>query len=138
MIYPARMEADSNATQLVTFPDFPEAATFGDGVEDALLHAQDALLTAVAARIEDGEEVPLPSPMRDDLCPVELPAMAEAKILLWRAMREANVRKPDLARKLGWAPPEVDRLLDPDHASRLDHIEAAVRSLGKRLALAVS
>ena len=82
MIYPAKVQADSNATKLVTFPDFPEAATFGEGVEEALLQAQDALLTAIAARIDDGEDVPLPSPIGDDLRPVELPAMAEATVLL--------------------------------------------------------
>lgn len=138
MIYPARLEADSNATQLVTFPDFPEAATFGEGVEEALLQAQDALLTAIAARIDDGADVPLPSPVGDDLRPVELPAMAEATILLWRTMREANVVKAELARRLGWQLPQVDRLLDPDPPSRPDQIEAAFRALGKRLAVAVN
>ncbi|MGZ9020838.1 MAG: type II toxin-antitoxin system HicB family antitoxin [Rhodoplanes sp.] len=138
MIYPAKVQADSNATKLVTFPDFPEAATFGEGVEEALLQAQDALLTAIAARIDDGEDVPLPSPIGDDLRPVELPAMAEATVLLWRTMREANVVKGELARRLDWQPPEVDRLLDPDHPSRLDQIEAAFRALGKRLAVAVN
>ena len=53
MIYPARLVADSNATLLATFPDFPEAATFGADVADTLVHAQDALLTVIAARIDD-------------------------------------------------------------------------------------
>ncbi len=37
MIYPARLVADSNATLLATFPDFPEAATFGANVVGAFL-----------------------------------------------------------------------------------------------------
>ena len=69
MIYPARLVADSNATLLATFPDFPEAATFGANVADTLVHAQDALLTVIAARIDDAEDVPLPSPVRDGSAP---------------------------------------------------------------------
>lgn len=89
MVYPARLVPDSNAT----FPDFPEAATCGVDVAEALVQAQDALLAVIAARIDDGEDVPLPSPLGDDLLAVELSALAEAKILLWRAMRQGNVSK---------------------------------------------
>lgn len=138
MIYPTRLVADSNATLLATFPDFPEAATFGANVGETLAHAQDALLTVIAARIDDAEDVPLPSPLRDGLHPVELSALAEAKILLWKAMLGQNVSKTDLAHRLGWQLPQVERLLDPFHASPLDELETALRALGKRLALAVS
>jgi antitoxin HicB len=56
-------------------------------------------------------------------------------VLLYRAMRERGVRKADLARRLGWHGPQIDRLLDLNHASRLDQIEAALAALGKRLTL---
>jgi antitoxin HicB len=36
---------------------------------------------------------------------------------------------------LGWHGPQIDRLLDLNHASRLDQIEAALAALGKRLTL---
>lgn len=101
MVYPARLVPDSNATVLATFPDFPEAATFGATVAEALVQAQDALLAVIAARIDDGEDVPLPSPLGDDLHAVELSALAEAKILLWRAMRQGNVSKAELSRRIG-------------------------------------
>jgi antitoxin HicB len=52
-------------------------------------------------------------------------------------MREAGLRKADLARRLGWHVPQVDRLLDLRHASRIDQIEAALAALGKRLVIAV-
>jgi antitoxin HicB len=138
MIYPARLVADSNATLLATFPDFPEAATFGANVADTLVHAQDALLTVIAARIDDAEDVPLPSPVREDLHAVELSALAEAKILLWKAMCAESVSKADLAHRIGWQLPQVERLLNPFQASPLDELETALRALGKRLALAVS
>jgi antitoxin HicB len=56
-------------------------------------------------------------------------------VLLYRAMREAGLRKADLVRRLGWHAPQIDRLLDLNHASRLDQIEAALAILGKRLAV---
>jgi antitoxin HicB len=119
---------------LVNFPDFPEAVTFGEDETDALVRAVDALETVPAARIDDREEIPLPS--RATGRPrVVLPALTAAKVLLYRAMCEAGVRKADLARRLGWHGPQVDRLLDLDHASRLDQIEAALAVLGKRLSV---
>ena len=79
-----------------------------------------------------GSPLPLPSPAAGRPCAV-LPALTAAKVLLYRAMREAGVRKADLARRLGWHGPQIDRLLDLNHASRLDQIEAALAALGKRL-----
>jgi antitoxin HicB len=133
VIYPAKLEPDDNDTLLVTFPDFPEGATFGADEDEALLQATDALLVVIAGRIDDREDIPLPSPIAEGLHPVALPALVEAKVLLYRAMREANVRKAALANRLGWYLPQIDRLLDLGHASRLDQIEAAARALGKRL-----
>jgi antitoxin HicB len=67
-----------------------------------------------------------------------LPALTAAKVLLYRAMREAGVRRADLARRLGWQGPQVDRLLDLGHASRLDQIEQAPAALGKRLSVDIA
>jgi antitoxin HicB len=132
LAYPVDLEPDTNGTVLVTFPDFAEAATFGDDEDDALLRAVDALETVLAARIDDREDIPAPSPVAGRPCAV-LPALTAAKVLLYRTMREAGIRKADLARRLGWHGPQIDRLLDLNHASRLDQIEAALAALGKRL-----
>jgi antitoxin HicB len=52
-------------------------------------------------------------------------------------MRESGIKKADLARKLNVHMPQIDRLLDLNHASRLDQIEAALRALGKELVIEV-
>jgi antitoxin HicB len=88
----------------------------------------------LTARIDDREDIPSPSPAAGRPC-AALPALTAAKVLLYRAMREAGVRKADLARRLGWHGPQIDRLLDLNHASRLDQIEAALAALGKRLTI---
>lgn len=53
-------------------------------------------------------------------------------------MRTASVSKTELARRLNWHMPQVDRLLDLRYASRLDQLEAAFRTLGKQLSVHVS
>jgi antitoxin HicB len=58
-------------------------------------------------------------------------ALESAKLGVYQAMTEQGVRKAELARRLGWHMPQVDRLLDLRHASRLDQIEAAARALGR-------
>ncbi len=131
MWYPVKLKRDTNGTILVTFPDFPEAATSGEDREDALLRAVDALETAVQGRMSDREDIPEPSPRYRNR--VQLPTQAVVKILLYRAMREKGVSKARLARGLRWHRPQVDRLLDLGHASRLDHIDAALQQLGARL-----
>ena len=129
LAYPIELKEDTNRTLLVTFPDFAEATTFGEDESDAVLRAVDALETVLAARIDDREDIPLPSPAAGRPCAV-LPALTAAKVLLYRAMLEAGVRKADLARRLGWHGPQIDRLLDFNHASRLDQIETALAALG--------
>ncbi len=137
LVYPVVLEPDDNGTLLVTFPDVPEAVTFGGDEDDALMRAVDALETMLAARMADREDIPLPSPAEGRPA-VALPALTTAKVLLYRTMREAGVTKAELARRLGWHGPQVDRLLDLNHASRLDQIEAALATLGKRLDVRMS
>jgi antitoxin HicB len=129
--YPVILIEDDNGTILATCPDLPEAATFGEDRDDALLRAIDAIETAIQGRMADREAVPLPSSAAETT--VELPMQTSLKILLYRTMRERKLRKAALARRLGWKAPQVDRLFDLRHASRLDQLEAAFTALGKRL-----
>ena len=49
-------------------------------------------------------------------------------------MTAQGIRKAELARRLGWHMPQVDRLFDLRHASKLDQmIEAAANALGKQV-----
>jgi antitoxin HicB len=53
-------------------------------------------------------------------------------------MRTAKVGKAELARRLNRHLPQVDRLLNLRHASRLDQLEAAFRALGKQISVLIS
>jgi antitoxin HicB len=52
-------------------------------------------------------------------------------------MRDARLTQSALAERLGCDPRQVRRLLDLDHNSRLDQLEAALAALGKRLIIEV-
>ena len=133
--YPAKLEREGRRV-LVSFPDVPGVYTFGANRREALARALDALETMFMGMIADREEIPPPSPVRRRPF-VELPALTEAKILLYRSMQELGVRKADLARRLGWHMPQVDRVLDLRHASRLDQLEQAFRALGKQITIEI-
>ena len=134
--YPAIFRRDEDGRLLVTFPDFPEVHTFGDDVDEAVVRARDALATIVDAYISDRQPIPEPSIHSQGTYLIRLPALTKAKVDLYNAMREMGVTKTNLARRLGWHLPQVDRLLDVHHASRLDQLERAFEVLGKELFVA--
>jgi len=133
--YPVTLERDTNDTILVSFPDIPEAHACGDDKDEALMHAVDALESALSMYIEDRRDIPAPSAVKTRGKSVTLPALSEAKLALYSAMRMQRIGKADLARRLNCHLPQVDRLLNLAHASRLDQLEAALRSVGKQLTI---
>ena len=132
MRYPIHMKPDGRFF-LVTFPDIPEAATQGEDEEEALRQAKDALETALEFYFEDNRSVPLPSRIERGQRFVELPISVSAKVLLLNEMLQQKVRPAELARRLKTTPQEVNRLTSIRHASKIDGIAAAMKTLGKTL-----
>lgn len=122
---------DTNNTLLVTSEDFPELVTFGDTLEDALAHATAAMEEAIAARMHHKQNIPRPT-SQPDLPIVYLSAQTLFKIAVYEAMREAGISKSEMARRLYVHPLQVDRLLNLRHASRIDRLEHALHTLGRR------
>jgi antitoxin HicB len=129
--YPITLEEDDNDTWLVSFPDFPEAHTFGDDPDEAIAHAHDALATVIDGYIRSRRPIPSPSPIKK--AAAELSALMSAKVELYRAMYATNTTKSALARKLDVHLPQIDRLLNLRHGSKVEQIEAACEALGGRL-----
>lgn len=135
-MYPISLEPDDNGTVLVTCPDLPEMTTWGADEADALNRAADAIEEALAARIAHHEEIPEPSRARGRPLPT-LPPLTVAKVALYRAARAAAISKAELGRRLGWHAPQVDRLFDLRHHSKIEQIDQALHALGKRLVISV-
>ena len=133
--YPATLMPDPDGGFTITFRDVPEAITEGDTREEALLRA---LESALAMYIGAKEPLPTsPEPKADEEM-VPLSALGMAKTALYDAMREQGVGRAELARRLRWHLPQVSRLLDLRHASRMEHVEAALAALGLRLIINVA
>lgn len=99
--------------------------------------AVDALETALSFYVDDRKPLPTPSkPKRGQktVCPS---ALESAKLGVYQEMMVQGLRKSELARRLGWHMPQVDRLFDLKHASKLDQIEAAAHVLGKNILVSV-
>ena len=62
--YPVTLKRDTNGTMRVEFPDVPEANTFGEDADEALMQAVDALESALSMYIEDRRDIPKPSPVK--------------------------------------------------------------------------
>lgn len=129
--YPVILTPD-DGTVLVTFPDVPEAITFGANEEEALSHAVDALETSLSFYVDDRKPLPVPS-VKPGLPTVHPSALESIKLAVYCEMLEQGIRKAELARRLGWKAPQVDRLFDLSHASRLDQLEAAAKALGRHI-----
>jgi antitoxin HicB len=131
--YKIELTPDDNGTLLVTCPSLPIVATFGEDEADAQRHAVDAIETALASMIDDGEEIPVSD---DD--GLHLPLIVEMKVQLYRALREAGITRAELARRLQWNRESVDRLFRLGHQSKVEQIEAAFGALGREVGIEVS
>lgn len=134
--YPVILTPDQGAI-LVTFPDVPEAITFGATIDEALLHAVDALETGLSFYVDARKPLPEAS-VRPELPTVRPSVLEGVKLAIYREMTLQGIRKADLARRLGWKAPQVDRLFDLSHASRLDQLEAAAKALGRHINLTLA
>ncbi len=123
---------------VVTFRDVPEAITQADTVAECLLEAADCLEEAIAARINNGEDIPEPSDALEGEHPVSLPAHTAVKAVIFLAMRERGLSQADLSRRLAINEKEVRRILDPHHKTKLPRMEQALAAMGKQLQVSIS
>ena len=135
--YPVTLTPDGD-TVMATFADVPEAITFGTDEDEALLNAVDALETALSFYVEARKPLPAASRPAPGQKTVQPSALECAKLGVYQAMTEQGIKKAELARRLGWHMPQVDRLFDLRHASRFDQIEAAANALGKHIHVRVA
>ena len=135
MRYAIEIEPDDNGTLIVTCPDIPEVVTFADTREEAGMRAADAIETALAGYI--AERRPIPPPLAGAGAWAAIPSLSVIKIELYRAMQDEGIGKAELARRLGVHLPQLDRLLDLKHRSRLEALERALAAVGRTVEIQV-
>ena len=135
--YPAEIECDEDGRYVVAFPDFGWGATDGATRDEALAEARDLLRELIAVTMREGEDLPEPSRAAGEWTLVVPPVPIALKAALYEAFRQTEMSQRRLAKDLGVAESEVRRMLNPDHATRADTIDRALRRLGKRVTVTI-
>lgn len=103
--YPVVLLKDENGTVIASVPDVPGTLTVGASRNEALARVHGALLTMLAARIEDHKPIPQPSLATRGNGRRSWPPLATAKLSVYTAMRTRRVSKEALAQRLNWTKP---------------------------------
>ena len=135
--YPARFTAGSGGRILVEFVDLPRVSTDGKDHHEAMEEAMDALGSDLSIRLSRREEIPAPSAVKRGQRLVPVPLWLAPKLALYLAMRDQEVSNSELARRLGLHERVIRRMLDPEHASKAEKIQAALGALGKQMTVEV-
>lgn len=140
LTYEFEMEKDDNGTFLLIFPDIPGALSVvdADKLESAQQNALEGLLATLDGYIEIRKPIPLPSAIKNPQQTVTLPALETTKVFLLNEMIAQGVKKSEMARRLNVHTPQIDRLLDLRHNTKLDFLEKAASKLGKHLNISFS
>lgn len=137
MKYPVKLQHLGDDEIMVTCPDLPAMTSVGTGEADALREAVDGLCSALQILIADRKTLPPPGAAKRGMKLVELPPLAVVKIGLYNAMLQHGIRKSELARRLHVHLPQIDRLIDLRHQSKLEQVQAALEAVGYRMEIKV-
>jgi antitoxin HicB len=135
--YPAKFRAGRDGRILVEFVDLPRVATDGKDAHEAFEEAMDALGSDLSIRLSRREEIPVPSAAKRGHRLVPVPLWLAPKLALYLAMRDQHVNNSELARRLGVHERVLRRMLDPQHATKAERIQAALAVLGKQMTVEV-
>ncbi|WP_100551071.1 type II toxin-antitoxin system HicB family antitoxin [Caedibacter taeniospiralis] len=133
MKYNINIQEDTNGEYLVTFPDAPEAVTTVEKLSELQDQAVDALISAFDFYIEDKKPIPVPQHIGVDY--ITLPVGLAAKVYLYNEWLASNLKKTDIASKIGVAPSNLDRLFNLHYRSKIEAIEQALATFDKHLDL---
>ena len=135
--YPAKFTAGSDGRVLVEFVDLPRVATDGKDEREAMDEAMDALGSDLSIRLTRREEIPTPSAAKRGQRLVPVPLWLAPKLALYLAMRDQGVTNSELSRRLGVHEKVIRRMLNPEHATKAEKIQAALAALGKQMTVEV-
>ena len=137
-LYPATPIPEPEGGATVVFRDLPEAITYGTNDEEVRAMAAEVLELAVAERMDRGEEIPTASAAEPGDILVQLRPLLAAKTALHNALKQSQVTKSDLARRLKVDEAVVRRMLQPRRATQIDNLAAALEALGVTLRVTVA
>ncbi|MFP2273228.1 hypothetical protein ACLEXX_01995 [Enterobacter ludwigii] len=136
--YSASVSFDKDTEQFeISFRDFENLHSVAFNEDDIELEARDALTAMIGELIDSRIPIPDPSAAQEGEIVIHLPVLTCLKAALHNAMISTGTRKADLARKLNQKGPQIDRLLDVSHASKVETLEQALYLLGYEVELSI-
>ncbi len=135
--YPVSLEPQDDGSVFVSFPDVPEALTETDNAAEALAEALDCLIAALGGYINDSRHLPKPSNKKSEQRLVSLPPLMSVKLALHELMLEHKITRVALGEKLGVSKRAIRELLDLDHSSRIEQVNAALAVFGKEIVVEI-
>lgn len=99
--YAIRFEEDSAPGLAILCRDLPKLNSYGEDRKSAISEALDAIETTLSIYVDQRRVIPVASAPEAGEHVVRLPAVTVAKIALWNAMKQRDMRKADLCRLLG-------------------------------------
>lgn len=136
--YPITVEFDEETGEYeISYRDFNDLHSSALTEDDIELEAKDGLISFIAELIESRIPVPGASFGEEADLRIHLPVLTCLKIALHNAMINTGTRKADLARKLNQKGPQIDRLLDVTHASKVETLEQALYLLGYEVSVSI-
>jgi len=130
MRYPVEVLPNSRGF-IVFCRDLPDAEGRAPTRREAFEACQDALIRVFEEYFSSREAIPLPGDTGNDF--VIVPSSVTAKVLLLNEVIEQGVSNTELAKRLGLPRQEITRILNLNHATKIDTIQKALFVLGKRL-----
>lgn len=136
--YAVKLEHDPDTKSwIATCRDLPLFNSVGDSVDDALLESVDGAIVALSIEIDARRPIPAASQPEEGEYVIHLPVLVVMKAALHNAMVATGTRKSDLARSMGMKGPQIDRLLDVCHSSKVETVELALQQLNRTVQVSV-
>ena len=140
-VYPCTIVRDEEEKRLtgregytVSFPDVYGCNTGGWSWREAVEMAIDALEVAISFYVDEGKDIPTPSPVADGQVMIPMPPLAAAKLSLYTGMREQGISSSDLAVRLQLSEDAARKLSDLRYRTRIRQVEIALLAIGRAVA----
>ena len=121
-----------------TCADFPQVSGTGQTAFDAQKDLKKNIFKQLMASIAARQLIPFPRVVAKRQKVITFSVLIAAKVCLSNCMIKKNMPKTELAKQMKFHLPQVSRLLDLNHATKIQTLEEALEKLGKRLTVGLT
>ncbi len=110
-----------------------QGACEGASAAIAVAEAENLLVAMISAAMIHGNRIPAPEECHTGNAWAYITPTIAIKAGIYNAMLSDRIRKAELARRMNVDQKQVDRILDPHHASTLNQLVIAAQGLGRHI-----